>query len=67
MQNGSSLNAKPWWKSRLIRLMAIALLGTWSSYFMGQSTCMVSIGTSMAAIAAILLRFEDLNKLPPKD
>jgi len=64
MQNGSSL--KPWWQSRLIRLMAIALLGTWSSYFMGQSTCMVSLGTSMAAIAAILLRFEDLNKLPPK-
>jgi len=27
---------------------------------------MVSLGTSMAAIAAILLRFEDLNKLPPK-
>ena len=64
MQNGSNL--KPWWQSRLIRLMAIALLGTWSSYFMGQSTCMVSLGTSMAAIAAILLRFEDLNKLPPK-
>lgn len=64
MQNGS--NPKPWWQSRLIRLMAIALLGTWSSYFLGQSTLMVSIGSSMAAIAAILLRFEDLNKLPPQ-